>query len=125
MRVTRTEAVDFNWGGGSPSAELPADNFSARWEGRLEAPATGAYAFQTNSDDGVRVWINGVLVIDNWTVHPPTLDTSGSVALTAGQRATVRIEYQEFGGGAVIQFRWRPPGGSGFTAVPANRLYLP
>ena len=45
------------------------NQFSARWTGQVEATATGNFRFQTRSDDGVRLWINGSLVIDNWTSH--------------------------------------------------------
>jgi cytochrome c553 len=125
VRLVRTEAVDFNFGTGVPASGLPADNFSMRWEGFVEAPTAGSYQFQTNSDDGVRVWIDGVQRINNWTMHSPTLDTTPTITLSAGQRVSVRIEYQERTGGALIQFRWRLPGASTFTTVPANRLYQP
>ncbi len=121
--LSRTEAVNFNWGSGSPGSGVPSNNFSARWTGFVEAPSTGNYVFQTNSDDGVRVWINGTRVINNWTAHAATLNNSPSISLTAGQRVSVTIEYQEFTGSAVMQFRWRVPGSSSFVAVPASRLY--
>ena len=53
--LVRTEAVNFNWGTGSPGAGVNADNFSVRWTGTVAAAASGNYRFQTNSDDGVRV----------------------------------------------------------------------
>ena len=64
--LQRTEAVNFNWGSGSPGTAVPSDNFSVRWSGLIEAPSTGNYTFQTNSDDGIRVWVNGALIINNW-----------------------------------------------------------
>jgi PA14 domain/CotH kinase protein/Lamin Tail Domain/Bacterial Ig domain/Chitobiase/beta-hexosaminidase C-terminal domain len=124
--LVRNEAVNFNWGTGSAAAGLlPADDFSVRWQGRIEAPVSGAYYLQTNSDDGVRVWVNGALVINNWTAHAATLNTSGVLYATAGQRYTIVVEYQEFGGDALLQLRWRPPSAAGFTAVPLDRLYPP
>ena len=121
--LQRVEAINFDWGGASPAAALPADNFSARWTGYVEATSAGAYQFQTNSDDGVRVWVNGQRVINNWTVHGATLDTSPSITLAAGQRVPVTVEYQEFGGGAVMQLRWKPPGAAAFLAIPVQQLY--
>lgn len=123
VMLQRTEAVNFNWGSGSPGAGVPSNNFSARWTGTIEAPSTGSYVFQTNSDDGVRVWINGVRVINNWTAHAATLNNSASISLSAGQRVPVTIEYQELSGSAVMQFRWRTPGSASYVAVPASRLY--
>jgi YVTN family beta-propeller protein len=110
--LTRTEAIDFAWGSGAPGAGVPADNFSVRWTGWVEAPAAGSYMFQTLSDDGVRVWVNGALVVNNWTAHSPTLNTSSTITLAANQRAAIMVEYQEFGGGATMSLRWLPPGGS-------------
>ncbi len=122
--LTRTEAIDFAWGSGAPGGGVPADNFSVRWTGWIEAPVAGNYSFQTLSDDGVRVWIDGALVINNWTAHAPTLNTGSSpVTLAANQRAAVMIEYQEITGGATISLRWQTPGSTAYGVVPASRLY--
>ena len=123
--LTRTEAVNFNWGTTAPGAGVPADNYSVRWTGTVEASATGSFRFQTNSDDGVRVWVNGVQVINNWTDHGATLNTTGNISLTANQRYTITVEYYERTGSAVMQLRWRLPGTTTYVAVPANRLYAP
>jgi YVTN family beta-propeller protein len=123
--LTRTEAVNFNWGTNAPGGSVPRDDFSVRWSGTVEASASGNFRFQTNSDDGVRVWINGTRVINNWSDHSATLNTTGDIALTANQRYAITVEYYERGGQAVMQLRWRPPGASSYVAVPANRLYLP
>ena len=118
----RNEAVDFDWGTGAPGTGVAADNFSVRWSGSVVAPATGSYRFQTSSDDGVRLWVNGALVIDNWTDHAPTDDTSATVNLVAGQSASIVAEYYERGGGAVMRLRWQTPGEAAFVAIPADRL---
>jgi hypothetical protein len=107
--LTRTDAtVDFNWGSGSPAPSIAADTFSARWTGQVQAAATEAITFYTVSDDGIRLWIDGVLVIDNWTDHGPT-ENSATVSLSAGQRVSVRMEYYENGGGAVARLLWSSP----------------
>src|SRR5262249_41356394 len=68
LKLTRTDpTVDFDWGSGSPDASIGADTFSVRWTGQVQAPSSEIYTFTTTSDDGVRLWINGQLVIDNWT----------------------------------------------------------
>jgi large repetitive protein len=121
--LVRTETIDFDWATGSPGAGVAIDNFSARWDGSVRAGATGAYRFQTVSDDGVRLWVNGVQVINNWTDHGPTTNTSGSVNLVAGQRYSIRLEYYERGGGAVIRLRWLPPGAAGYVAIPGSALF--
>jgi mono/diheme cytochrome c family protein len=121
--LTRNEAINFNWGTGSPGAGVNADNFSVRWTGTVAPAASGSYRFQSYSDDGVRVWVNGVRVINNWTDHGPTNNNSSNVNLTAGQRYTIVVEYYEKGGGAVMQLRWRLPGATTYVAIPANSLF--
>jgi YVTN family beta-propeller protein len=123
--LTRTEAVDFDWGTGSPGAGVNVDNFSVRWTGTVQTPIAGAYRFQTVSDDGVRLWVNGVPLIDNWSDHGPTTDTSATITLAAGQKYTVAMEYYERGGGAVARLRWLIPGTSTYAVVPSGNLYLP
>jgi len=62
-------------------------------------------------------------VIDNWTDHGPTLNTSTAITLTAGQRYNVVVEYYEKGGGAVMRLQWLVPGGGSYVAVPRANLY--
>ena len=121
--LVRTEAVNFDWGSGAPGAGIGADNFSARWTGSVLAASSGSYRLRTRSDDGVRLWINNVQVINNWTDHSPTNNTSGTINLVAGQRYSVRLEYYERGGGAVMQMLWLPPGASSYVSVPAASLF--
>jgi MSHA biogenesis protein MshQ len=121
--LARTEAIDFNWGTASPGTGVNTNNFSARWTGTVLAPTTGSYRFQTVSDDGVRVWVNGVRIINNWTDHSATTNTSGTVSLTAGQRYTIQVDYYEKGGNATMRLRWLRPGTSSYVAIPAANLF--
>jgi cytochrome c peroxidase len=120
--LTRNEAVDFDWGNGSPGVGVNADNFSVRWVGRIVIPTSGSHSFQTYSDDGVRLWINGQLLVNNWTDHGPAADTSPTLTFSAGQQVDVVMEYYERGGGAVARLRWLTPGSAGFVAIPAAQL---
>lgn len=121
--LQRTEAVDFDWGTGAPGTGVNADNFSVRWSGRVEAPLAGSYQFQTVSDDGIRVYVGGQLVIDNWTDHAPTINTSGAITFAANAKADIVVEFYERGGGAVSRLQWKAPGAPGFVAIPRDRLY--
>ena len=123
--LSRTEAVDFNWASGSPGSGVSSNNFSVRWTGTVYAATTGSYRFQTSSDDGVRVWVNGVQVINNWTDHGATTNTSAAISLTAGQFVTIKVEYYEKGGQAVMRLRWQTPGTTGYTAIPRSSLFPP
>jgi hypothetical protein len=122
LKVTRTDAtINFSWGSGAPASGVGADTFSVRWTGQVEAPATGTYTFITNSDDGVRLWVNGTQLVNNWTNHGPT-ENSGNINLTAGQKYSIKLEYYENTAGAVIQLFWIYPGQTK-QIVPQSRLY--
>ena len=84
------------------------DHYSFVIEGFVYASVAGAYQFETYTDDGIRVIVDGTLVINNWTDHGPTINT-GSINLLTGW-IPVRIEHYEKGGGQVLRFRWKPPG---------------
>jgi PA14 domain/Domain of unknown function (DUF1929)/Putative Ig domain/PKD domain len=118
--LTRYENINFNWGRSAPATGLPTDNFSVRWAGFITAPRTGSYRFQTNSDDGVRVWINGTQRINNWSNHSATTNTSSSISLTAGRRYAITVEYFEGQRDAVMQLRWRQPNSFSYSAIPLS-----
>jgi hypothetical protein len=122
LKLTRTDpTINFTWGTGSPSSSIGADTFSARWTGQIEAPATGTYTFITRSDDGVRLWVNGQQLVNNWTNHSPT-DNSGNIDLVAGQKYSIKLEYYENTGGAVSQLSWIYPGQTK-QIIPQAYLY--
>jgi hypothetical protein len=101
--------INFNWGDpGSPDPSVANDQFSARWTGEVEAAFTETYTFYTNSDDGVRLWIDGQQLVNNWTVHAPT-ENRGTINLVAGTTYSLILEYYESGGGAVAELRWSSP----------------
>jgi len=121
--LTRVEAVDFSWGGGSPGGAVAKKDFSARWTGRLIAPASGTYRLQAQADDGVRVWLNGALVIDHWQPHSGgPLDTSAALNLGAGQLSPIVVEYYQGKGTATMRLLWITPGNGTGVAVPAANL---
>jgi hypothetical protein len=102
--LTQVEgAIDHSWSG-EVAAGL-SDQVSARWRADLEAPFTETYQLITTSDDGVRLWLDGRLIVENWTDHGPT-DNSAKVDLVAGQIYRIVMEFYENGGGAVAQLSW-------------------
>jgi hypothetical protein len=62
--------IGFDWGAQSPDAAVPVDNFSARWT-RTAHMEAGTYRFSVTGDDGIRLYLDGTLVIDGWGDHPP------------------------------------------------------
>lgn len=97
------KAIDFDWGSGAPSAGMPADSFSARWTRSMYFEG-GMYRFHANADDGIRVYVDDRLVIDVWRdgIHR---DITAERTLATGEH-TLRVEYYEGGGEALIQLWW-------------------
>jgi PKD repeat protein len=93
-------SINFDWGEGSPAQEIPPDNFSVRWTAEQEMPA-GTYRFSAWVDDGVRLWINDVLVLDHWNEGPPR-NFAVDVNLVRGLHR-FRVEYFEATGGALAR----------------------
>jgi hypothetical protein len=95
--------VNFDWGAGSPGPAVPSDGFSARWARTIDLEP-GAYRFTATSDDGIRLYVDGRPVIDEWWDHPPRTFT-GYLRLTAGDHEFV-VEYYENTGRALVQVSW-------------------
>ena len=103
--LTRCEvSVNYDWGNGSPAPGVSADNFSARWVGQFDL-AAGDYTFSATSDDGIRLYLDGALLIDAWKDQPPTTYTAART-LAQGLHE-VKVEYYERGGGAVAKVSWQ------------------
>jgi glucose/arabinose dehydrogenase/mono/diheme cytochrome c family protein/regulation of enolase protein 1 (concanavalin A-like superfamily) len=117
-------SVNFNWADVSPLAGIGNDNYSVRWKGRVQPLVTGDHVFTTSTDDGVRLHVNGVLVIDQWIDQGTTAWSSPAIALVAGQYYDIEIEYFENGGAAVAQLSWTRPG-EGSQIIPTARLTPP
>jgi alpha-D-xyloside xylohydrolase len=128
--MTREDAkIDFDWELGAPAAEAPSDQFSVRWTGRLRAPETGEYELSTIADDGVRLWLDGKLLIEDWKPHAPEY-RSARVALEAGRQYDLKLEYHEGILGATVKLRWTLPSERrAAEAAPSQpmvrRVYLP
>lgn len=106
--TNRTDAqVDFNWNS-TPPPGLPHNNYSVRWDGFVQAGQGGNYTFVTSSDDGVRLWIDGKQVIDDWGIHAEQTDTA-TVNFAANSRHQIRLEYFQGGGEAVVRLTWQLP----------------
>lgn len=110
-RVTRTESsVNFDWGSGSPSNQIPGDDFSARWTRSL-AFVEGTYRFEATMDDGMRIFIDGTKVMDEWR-NGAERTVEFDYALSAGIH-TIVVEYYEALDQAVAQFSWGLEGTEG------------
>ncbi|MEN9434553.1 MAG: hypothetical protein RLZZ422_2142 [Pseudomonadota bacterium] len=96
-------AINFDWSNKSPQEGVNAD-FSARWGGKMDF-AEGEYTFSVKVDDGFKLWVDGVLVIDSWKPQAATL-YSKRIFLTGGLH-TLKAEYYDGGGLGVAQLSWK------------------
>jgi len=118
--VRNETQIDHNWGSGSPAAEVPADNFSARWTRKVDFKS-GTYAFSVWVDDGVRLWVDDALVMDDWRDGKSRLIQAEHQI--SGGKHQVEVEYYERGGGAQIEVKWErkdQPTNQGPQAVPGG-----
>ncbi|GAG18821.1 unnamed protein product, partial [marine sediment metagenome] len=107
--LTRTDPqIAFQWGDFSPDPLINVEDFSVIWTGEVEAVFTETYNFYTNTDDGVKLWVDGQLIIDNWTDHGTT-ENKGTIDLVGGQTYPIEMWFYERGGGAVAELRWSSP----------------
>jgi hypothetical protein len=119
---SRTDAtVNFAWAG-TPYSPLGADTFSVRWIGQVEAPATANYTFCVNHDDGARLWVNNVQVVNNWVNTGVIEHCSSPISMTAGQRLPIKMEMYDNTGSATAQLKWSSPTMSK-VIIPQVRLY--
>lgn len=105
LETRRDLKIDFDLNGRGPVRGVGQDNFSVRWTGTLRIPSNGEYEFITRSDDGVRLWIDNELLIDNWTVHRAYTDKAIK-KLKAGHYP-IRLEWFQRRGPALLKLYWR------------------
>ncbi|WP_029218268.1 glycoside hydrolase family 3 C-terminal domain-containing protein [Xanthomonas cassavae] len=93
-----------------PGQALDKDEFSVRWHGQLLPPVSGDYDLQIAADDGVRLFLDDKLLIDQWSDAPRMRGGSASVRLEAGKAYDLRVEYYEATRDAGVRLAWRMPG---------------
>ena len=118
--LTRVDStVDFTWGGGSPAPEISANNFSVRWTGTLTPTLTGDYQIGIRTDDGGRLYLDGVKIVDIWSDHGE-LTSTVTKTFTAGVAHSIIFEFYESGGDATARLVWSVPGGADWLTEAAN-----
>ena len=118
--IRQESAINYEWKDKAPDAKVPVDHFSARWSALLLFEE-GTYLFKTYTDDGVRLWVDGQLVIDQWHDQAATLYQQ-PVSLSAGYHS-LRMEYYDNIGDAVAMLWWEPYTGPEPTPVPSETMW--
>jgi beta-glucosidase len=104
--IERTDpAIDFLWTLSSPGPGIASDWYSARWTGRLQAPATGVTRLGVAGKDGYRLWLDDELILDNWRKRSVGTELA-EVDLAAGSEHELRLEFFESTGNARFQLVW-------------------
>ena len=88
----KDSVVNFDWGARSPNSAVPADHFSVRWVGKVQPQFSEPYTFHTVSDSGVRLWVNGQQIINNWSDHGSATEDVGTIQLRAGELFDLKLE---------------------------------
>lgn len=116
-------SINFNWGNGKPILGLGIDNFCVRWSGYIVPKYNEVYTFTTKSDDGVRLYINGILLINDWGIHGEKT-TKSTIILQAGQPYSIKVEYFEHTGSASVKLYWSSQSQRN-EIIPHSSLYTP
>jgi len=118
--LTRIENINFDWGTASPGPNVP-DDFSVRWSGKIEPRYSQDYTFYGLVKGGIRLWVNGKLIIDAWTGNSGK-EELGTIRLEAGQRYDIVMEYVEVRGQASAILSWSSPS-QPKEVIPVDALY--
>ncbi|KAB2642916.1 MAG: hypothetical protein DVB26_01175, partial [Verrucomicrobia bacterium] len=115
--------INFDWGS-SPPNSLGTGTYSVRWTGQVLAPETGSYRLSTRTSDGVRLWINGAQVINDWKDHATNLwNDSEAITLNAGQKYTLKMEYYHNTNPSTVRLYWYMPSSQSATIIPQELLF--
>ena len=114
--TTATDSNGINETDASFAPLSPTDNFAARWTGYIKIPSTGSYRFRTVADNGVRLYVDGTNMIDNWTASAQRSIESTAQNYTEGQLVAVTMDYYSTTGTSTAQLQWSYSG-PGVTTV--------
>jgi hypothetical protein len=121
LKMVRLDpTIDFTWG----NTTNPITNngyYCVRWIGQVEPQYSETYYFDASTDDGVKVWVNDQLVVNNWTAHT-LADSIGTIPLVGGSHYDIKMEYFQQTGSAGAHLSWYSPSQSK-QIIPSNRLY--
>jgi hypothetical protein len=98
--------IDEVWADVSPGCGIANDFWNARWEGQIEPLFSEIYTFYLTVNNMGRVWINNQLVVDGWLSTSSGKTITGTILLTAGQKAPIKVDFAEKTGDAIVKLEW-------------------
>ncbi len=105
--TTRLDSsINFNWGKFAPVSSMQSDKFTVRWTGKMQAPESNVYTFCSQYNDGVKLWLNGQLLINDWNIHNTLVETCGTIMLSSDHFYDVKLEYLEFNKNASVGLKY-------------------
>jgi uncharacterized repeat protein (TIGR03806 family) len=120
--LVRTDAViNFAWGNSAPFAGVGSSNYTVKWTGSLQPQFNETYNLTTVAAGGVRLYVNGQLLINDWTNQTAT--NNASVALAAQELYTIELDYYQSNGNAGVELEWSSPS-TPQAIIPETQLYV-
>jgi uncharacterized repeat protein (TIGR03806 family) len=121
--LTQTNAtINFNWSTNGPDPTVGKTNFTVRWLGSVQPQFSENYTFYTTADDGVRLYVNGQLLINDWVDKTNATTDSNSIPLIAQQLYNIELDYYQKTNNASVSLSWSSP--STIPAIiPQTQLY--
>jgi glucose/arabinose dehydrogenase len=122
IALTRVDPlVNFNWWRGAPDTQMGSDQFSVRWTGFVQPLYSENYTFYTKADDGVRLWVNDILLVDQWS-DQSVFEHQGQITLEAGKKYAIQLDYYENQYEAVARLLWSSESQIK-QVIPTSQLY--
>ena len=120
--VETNATVNFNWSGTGPDPSIGPTNFTVRWFGSVQPQFTEDYSFVTTAEDGVRLFLNGQLLIDDWVDKTNATSKTNSISLVAQQFYSIELDYYQTTNNASVTLSWSSPS-TPLSVVPSTQLY--
>jgi hypothetical protein len=120
--VQTNATINFNWGTTGPSPVVGATNFTVLWTGTVQPQFNETYDFYTTADDGVRLFINGQLLINDWVDKTNATSKTNSLALSAQQLYNIELDYYQKTNNASVALAWSSPS-TPPAIVPQTQLH--
>jgi len=120
--VQTNATINFNWGTSGPDPSVGKTNFTVRWTGSVQPQFSQTYTFYTTADDGVRLYVDGQLLVDDWVDKSAATTRSNSIALAAQQLYNIELDYYQKTNNASVALSWSSPS-TPQAIVPQTQLY--